>query len=143
MDTLSDLWQINQLDRVKGLKLLSKIFMKILKEPSEEKYANLNLQKIKQKFMKCTPCFDLLLIAGFKISSDNTRLKWIHNANTMKLLKTVNISIKYYFTANYRDIIDRLLNLEFDISDIVYAIDNVKNKNDIHEIVEYITMNNN
>eukprot|EP01084_Bolivina_argentea_P177760 307405_1 len=90
---VSALWKLPAEDRDNGIKLLSQIFNKILSNPSEPKYSNLNLSKIRQKCDKCRPCIYLLFCAGFKESQDGSRLQWQYNNNNMSALKSVNTII--------------------------------------------------
>eukprot|EP01084_Bolivina_argentea_P096800 174020_1 len=86
---LSDLGQIESIERDKAIKLLTKIFNNILSYPSEQKYGDLNFKRICIKFEKCTPAINILNHVGFKQSNDKKRLKWINNNDNLNVLKNV------------------------------------------------------
>lgn len=90
---LSALWNIEKTERDKAIKLLFKIFNKIISNPSEPKYGDLNFAKIRQKFEHCRPGFYLLYDSGFKQSTNGLRLQWIHSNENYNLLKKVNASL--------------------------------------------------
>ena len=87
---LDDLFDVEQTERDKAIKLISKILNKILSNPTEQKFGDLNYAKIRSKFEKCRPGFYLLYEAGFKQSMDGTRLKWTYDTDNYILLKSVN-----------------------------------------------------
>eukprot|EP01084_Bolivina_argentea_P251884 422647_1 len=139
LQALTALDQISETEKQKVLKLLSKIFANILNNPSEEKYSKINLQKLQEKFVSCPPCICILFAAGFEETHDRTQIKWTHNNDTIKLLETVKNITKYYFHPDYKQIISQLIEFEFEIYDIIKAIDNTPNNKNIQQILEYIT----
>ena len=90
---LTDLWEIPEEDRNKGIKLLSKIYNNILNNPNDPKFRDLNFSKIRKKLDKCRPAFYLLFTAGFSQSVDGTRLQWQNNKITQKLLSDANAGL--------------------------------------------------
>eukprot|EP01084_Bolivina_argentea_P212655 361434_1 len=103
-DYLADLLEIDDAKRNKAIKLLLKIIDKILTHPSDPKYRDLNCSKIKQKFVACQPCFDLLLYAGFQLSKNQQRLVWIKNDDNLRQLKSVYDIIQRNLMNNENDI---------------------------------------
>ena len=91
---LSDLWNIEQTERDKAIKLVSKIFNKILATPSNAKLGDLNYHKIRTKFEKCRPGFYILYEAGFKQSTNGLRLQWTYNNENYALLKHTNDALQ-------------------------------------------------
>ena len=64
-----------EIERNNGIKLLTKIFGKIINNPTQiQKYGDLHLQKMTAKLSNCKPCLDLLILSGFSKSKSNTRL---------------------------------------------------------------------
>ena len=95
-------------ERNKGIKLVLKICRNIINNPSQtEKYGDLHLRKINNKLDKCKPALNLLYIAGFKKSNNNTRLRWINTNNNMKSLiniyQTLQSLMKTVKTASNSD----------------------------------------
>jgi len=95
MDTqkrITDLFNIeNEDDRKAGIKLVTKIYGNIIKEPNNPKYKDLNFVKIRKKFTKCKPCLYLLFSAGFQQNIDGSRLILdTNNILTMKMLREAN-----------------------------------------------------
>ena len=97
-------------------------------------------------------CIDLLLLAGFKQTINNKGCKRfvliLNDKNLNKLKKIYNLIISYKNNNNNNndlyniDIINELISFEIGTkSEIMNAMDNVINRNDINEIVEYITDN--
>ena len=81
-------------DRNKAIKLLMKILSKIINNPTQtQKYGNLHGLKMMQKFAKCKPAGDLLLLSGFQPSNDNKRLIWTNTTNNMKKLKYIHATL--------------------------------------------------
>eukprot|EP01083_Nonionella_stella_P102370 291174_1 len=91
---LTDLWAIGSDKRAKAIKLVSKIFAKILSNPQEPKFQDLNFQKLRNKFQYCRPGFYLLYEAGFKQSMDGSRLIWKYSNDNYILLKKVNDALQ-------------------------------------------------
>jgi len=87
---LTDLWEIPESDREKGVKLLNKIYSNILSNPNDPKFRDLNFSKIRKKLDKCRPAFYLLYTAGFNQNATGDRLQWQNNKITMKLLLDAN-----------------------------------------------------
>eukprot|EP01084_Bolivina_argentea_P219982 372915_1 len=83
---LSDLSTVDTTTRTKATKLLSKICDKILSNPSEPKYQDLNFVKIQKKLSCCPSSLSLLYDIGFKVSNDGLRLKWVQNETNSRLL---------------------------------------------------------
>ena len=73
---LDNLFEMQETEREKPIKLLSKILNKIITNPTEPKFGNLNFARTRSKFDKCRPGFYLLYDAGFKQSVDGKRLIW-------------------------------------------------------------------
>eukprot|EP01084_Bolivina_argentea_P091721 165084_1 len=119
---LLNLWQIDTTAREKSIKLLSKIFNNILSNPKDQKYGNLNLQKLQSKFKKCPPAMDLLYEAGFKPSQDTTRLLWIYNDNNYNLLKNVIFSLEHKINEEKERAIQELINEGFTMKEASQAI---------------------
>eukprot|EP01084_Bolivina_argentea_P286047 490628_1 len=90
---ISDLWELPVECRETGIKLLSKIFNKILSDPSNKKYSNLNFKKIRNKFDKCRPCIYLLYCVGFKETQNGNRLEWEYSHDNLNALKSINMTI--------------------------------------------------
>jgi len=84
---LTALWEIEESEREKGIKLLTKVYSNILANPSDPKFRDLNFSKIRKKLDQCRPAFYLLFTAGFSQSVDGTRLQWPNNQITRKLIE--------------------------------------------------------
>ena len=77
-------------DRIKGIKLILKIYTKIINNPTQtQKYGDISLKKISQKLADCQPLFKLLLISGFELSEKKTRLIWRNTNDNMTMLKHI------------------------------------------------------
>jgi len=87
---LTDLWAIEESEREKGIKLLTKVYSNILNNPADPKFRDLNFSKIRKKLDKCRPAFYLLFTAGFTQSVDGQRLQWVGNQITRKQLESAN-----------------------------------------------------
>merc|ERR1719410_114598 len=87
---LTDLWELPEVDRNKGIKLLTKVYSNILANPQDPKFRDLNFSKIRKKLDKCRPAFYLLFTAGFSQSVDGQRLQWQNNKITVKQLQTAS-----------------------------------------------------
>jgi len=87
---LVDLWEIDEAERAKGIKLLQKVYGNILANPNDPKFRDLNFSKIRKKLDQCRPAFYLLFTAGFSQSVDGQRLQWQYNNVTIKLLQTAS-----------------------------------------------------
>lgn len=87
---LTDLWEIEESEREKGIKLLQKIYGNILANPNDPKFRDLNFSKIRKKLDKCRPAFYLLFTAGFSQSVDGQRLQWQNNNINIKSLQTAS-----------------------------------------------------
>eukprot|EP01083_Nonionella_stella_P121025 363370_1 len=90
---LSDLSTVDTTTRTKATKLLGEICDKILSNPSEPKYHDLNLANIQKKFNQCPSAISLLYDIGFKLSNDGLRLKWVQNETNSRLLLQLNKSL--------------------------------------------------
>ena len=67
----------------------------MLNNPSQiAKYGNLNTHRINDKLNKCKPALNLLHIAGFRKSNDNTRLIWPNTNNNVQSLKYIHQSLQ-------------------------------------------------
>eukprot|EP01083_Nonionella_stella_P233241 822008_1 len=87
---LDELWTIQESDRKRGTKLLSKILSNLSNNLSKRaKYGNLNCTRISDKLSRCKPVFVLLLRAGFKQSNDGKRLIWTYDDGSLKSLHDV------------------------------------------------------
>lgn len=84
-DHLKELWDVNESDRQKGIKLWQKICSNILTDPLNPKYRDLNFAKIGKELDTCQPALILLFDAGFALSADGHRLQW--DLNKMNLVK--------------------------------------------------------
>ena len=73
---LEELWDVDESDREKAITLLQKIFAKILIDPSNPKFRDLDFAKIKKKLDRCQPAIILLFDTGFTVSEDGDRLQW-------------------------------------------------------------------
>ena len=81
---------IREHDRIGGVKLLLKICSNIINNPTQtQKYGHLNLQKIVQKLSNCEPALKLLMLVGFEISENKTRLIWKNTEDNVTLLTVV------------------------------------------------------
>ena len=90
---LNDLWNLQSNNKNKGIKLLTKIFNNILKNPNESKYSDLNHQKIRNKFDNCLPAYHLLFTAGFKDTAPyhiDSRLQLPNTETAIQILSNVN-----------------------------------------------------
>eukprot|EP01084_Bolivina_argentea_P072437 131523_1 len=89
---ISDLHKIESVEAVKIVKSLSKIFNKILCNPSQLKYHDLNFSKVSDKFNNCPPAIDLLYEVGFKKikSQAGLRLQFTYNNHNVCLLGKAN-----------------------------------------------------
>lgn len=87
---LTDLWEIEESERQKGIKLLQKVYGNILANPADPKFRDLNFSKIRKKLDRCRPAFYLLFTAGFAQSVDGQRLQWQNNKITIKQLTTAS-----------------------------------------------------
>ena len=89
------------------------------------------------KFNRWKCCINLLINIGFN--------KYINNKNEKRLIfdiKWLNKLKKLKNLLYNTDIINQLIQFEIGTKmEIMNAMDNVKNRNDINEIVEYITLN--
>ena len=82
-------------ERIKGIKLLLKIFGNIINNPSQtQKYGNLHSNKIMNKLTKCKPGLRLLLLSGFEATENNKRLIWMNTNNNMLKLKNIQNTLK-------------------------------------------------
>ena len=78
-------------ERNKGIKLLKKVLGKIINNPTQiHKYGDLHFEKISKKLSKCKPGLNVLYLAGFKKSQNNTRLLWMNTNNNMTILKHIH-----------------------------------------------------
>ena len=91
---LSDLWCVDETERNKAIKLLFKIFNKILSNLNEPKFRDLNYNKIRAKFNHARPGYYILFDAGFKQSMNGTRLQFAYNDNNLVLLNKVNDALQ-------------------------------------------------
>ena len=85
-------------NRKKAIKLLTKILTKVVEKPQEEKFQDLNYNKMSQKFEQYPVMIDLCKLAGFQIETNNNhkRLKLNHkNNNCQYVLLKLNSAIKH------------------------------------------------
>eukprot|EP01084_Bolivina_argentea_P083345 150901_1 len=135
MSLLEDLWDIQESDRNDGIKLLSKIFTKLLNNLSEsKKYGDLNCKKIRQKFDKCKPAFSLLCSAGFKESNDGKRIIWKYTDGTIKALNNTYNALRAKIDEQHNDknklkAIKELVDAGFSTQEAIDAIDLSANLN--------------
>ena len=79
-------------ERTKGIKLILKIFKKIISNRFElSKYGNLNFEKINEKLSNCKPAFELLFIVGFVARNveDKQRLIWMNTPENMQQITDI------------------------------------------------------
>mmetsp|Transcript_27032 Transcript_27032/g.44378 ORF Transcript_27032/g.44378 Transcript_27032/m.44378 type:complete len:177 (+) Transcript_27032:499-1029(+) len=89
------LFQIGSVRREQAIALFSKILQKVVAFPEENKYQNLNYEKIQNKFdaLNCLFMVELLLLAGFMVDGDRLVLK--ENENRCEaILRKLNDAIK-------------------------------------------------
>eukprot|EP01084_Bolivina_argentea_P286885 492204_1 len=91
---LSNLWEVESIERSKATELLSKILNNIISNRSVAKFSDLNFQKVCSKFDKCPSALYLLHVAGFKQSVDGTRLKWTNNNENYIILKKLKDALQ-------------------------------------------------
>eukprot|EP01084_Bolivina_argentea_P258327 435482_1 len=77
----------------KATKLLKKIFNNILTKPSEDKYHNVNSNKLQNKLQNSEPLFSLLRLAGFKETNNGSRLTWNNTQDNFLLLRQINTKL--------------------------------------------------
>eukprot|EP01084_Bolivina_argentea_P184106 317598_1 len=90
-----------ELIQQKSIKVLKKICDNILADPSQSKYHDLNLGKIRQKLDN--HCMTLLYQIGFKKSKDGLRLKWECNDTNFNLLLHLNQRLQSNEHNTYND----------------------------------------
>eukprot|EP01084_Bolivina_argentea_P169004 292997_1 len=104
--TFEALWSIPECERENGIKLLSKLLLNIVNNPSQtEKYGTLNFGTILEKFENCQPALDLLFYVGFKISTDGTQLQWTYNDGKLESLKIIYNILQHNVFPNIRELI--------------------------------------
>eukprot|EP01084_Bolivina_argentea_P159200 277275_1 len=79
---------LNFLQHHREAKILRSIFKKVLKNPNNEKYQNLNLNRIPKQLAQCQICMNLLYDAGFYKSTDGKRL--LYHITKLNQLKTID-----------------------------------------------------
>ena len=70
-----------------GLKLIIRILKRIIDDPNNLKYQNLDYKKVQDKLKHCPNLIDLLFNAGFYKSGNNQRL--LFNINSLDTLKLI------------------------------------------------------
>ena len=90
---LNNLWDIDESERQKGIKLLHRICGNILKDPSNRKFRDLNFVKIGKRFDHCQPALLLLFGAGFTISADTERLQLEANELTINNIRNLQSAL--------------------------------------------------
>ena len=93
VEHLDDLWDIDESERRKGIKLLHKICSNILTDPSDPKFRDLNFVKIGKKLDQCQPALLLLFDVGFTISANAQRLQLEANEITIDNIGTLQDSL--------------------------------------------------
>ena len=93
-----------------------------------QKYADLNLQSINQKLSQCKPAYNLLFVAGFKKSNNNTRLKWINTYHNVIALKKVHDALQTF---------DKIMQSGLTYEEAITA-NNVSNANDTTQTINPI-----
>ena len=87
-------------ERIKGIKLVLRIYENIIQNPSQiKKYNNLNAKRIHQILSKCKPAYNLLLISGFNKTKNNTRLIWENTNNNVIVMQHVYNKLQSIITA--------------------------------------------
>ena len=78
--------------RNKAIKLLLKIFSNLINHPiKRKKYrAFNNAKKINKKLSRCKPAQHILLLSGFTLSNDQTRLIWMNTNENMMVIKYIH-----------------------------------------------------
>ena len=89
VEHLDDLWDIDESERQKGIKLLHRICGNILTDPSNPKFRDLNFVKIGKKLDQCQPALLLLFDVGFTISTNTQRLQLEANDITINNIRTL------------------------------------------------------
>eukprot|EP01084_Bolivina_argentea_P254143 427156_1 len=85
--TINTIQQLSKSDRNTGVKLLLKIIHNIIKNPTNSKFCNLNLQRITKRFSKSDVFLQLMYDTGFYKSNNGFRLIFdIQRLNELKLL---------------------------------------------------------
>ena len=70
--------------------MLLKIYTNIINNPTKtQKYGDLSIKKIGKKLSKCDPALKLLLLVGFEMSENKTRLIWQNTENNLGVLTLV------------------------------------------------------
>ena len=76
--------------RDEAIHLLLKIFSNIINHTTNKgKYINLNAKSIVQNLSQCDPAGCILLLAGFNLSEDNTRLIWSETKHNIKIMTII------------------------------------------------------
>eukprot|EP01084_Bolivina_argentea_P167164 290179_1 len=71
---ISKICELTVQQRAKEIRLITKIFSNLINNRNEERYKNLNFEKISKKLQSSNLFIDLLLIGGFVISPNQQRL---------------------------------------------------------------------
>lgn len=147
-----DLDNLTSDQRQKTLIFIQKIFQNIIKNPNEDKFRRLNKGKISKKFNKNNSLkigLSLLKYVGFNEYTDQNDgiIRLLFDKNKLNELIRVHTMIIKHATTNIpsqrqqynQDMIDQLIKLNVgNRNEIILAIDNVINKNDINEVREYV-----
>eukprot|EP01084_Bolivina_argentea_P117126 208060_1 len=86
-----------------NLTILAKIFEKILQNPKNVKYRDINCQRIQQKFNNSSTSLQWLINAGFHKSDDDKRFL-LNDSKLNQLNKTYKILLEVLITENYTNI---------------------------------------
>ena len=82
-----------------------------------ERYGNLHAhaRKINEKLNKCKPALNLLYIAGFEKSNNNTQLIWMNTNNNIQSLINIHQTLQSIMNTETTtsDTFDELINLGF------------------------------
>eukprot|EP01084_Bolivina_argentea_P271726 462436_1 len=71
---LSNLEKLESTARNKGIELLLKVLNKIISHPNDDKYRDLNFNKVQSRLLDCDQCLSLLFSVGFKHSENRLKL---------------------------------------------------------------------
>ena len=95
-DHFDALYEVGSFRREKAINLFTKIITNIISSPNEQKYQNLNHEKIQNKFIQfqCKFMVELLVLSGFVIDGDRLVLMKENN-KIEEVLNKLNERNKY------------------------------------------------
>ena len=96
-DHLKELWDIDESERRKGIKLVQKICSNVLKDPSNPKFRDLNFAKIGERLDECQPALMLLFDVGFTLSADGERLQLQLDELNIETIRALKQQIQVIF----------------------------------------------